>query len=321
MECGTGTSTAQSRPSSSQWVQTGQRAARQAPARLLPFVNAASHVTTQKSTLVSDASKRQTLQQLMLAAAALSSDATSHLVHPHRAGAALVQFPVADLRNSYYLVRAGEGQCEADNYVLTNTVFKTSTSNGLSKTGKRQVARQIVPALRELDACPDGGCWLWPSITQRSYQTAEILASLLGTGYSRIVPEYSFLDPRGVGSLEGLSYESANQQLQEGDLLSPNWRPRLGTDGTPNESSQDVLIRVRQVMSICETQWSNNNVIIISPDSDNLSILQAGVLGIDLRRHHDFAFAPGEVRPLQMAAEPTAVVSRSYTCRNPPKCF
>ncbi len=76
-----------------------------------------------------------------------------------------------------------------------------------------------------------------------------------------------------------------------------------------------------QVMSICETQWTNNNVIIISPDSDNLSILQAGVLGIDLRRHHDFAFAPGEVRPLQMAAEPTAVVSRSYTCRNPPKCF
>jgi len=57
-------------------------------------------------------------------------------------------------------------------------------------------ALQIVPALRELDACPDGGCWLWPSITQRSYQTAEILASLLGTGYSRIVPEYSFLDPR-----------------------------------------------------------------------------------------------------------------------------
>jgi len=40
-------------------------------------------------------------------------------------------------------VRAGEGQCEADNYVLTNTVFKTSTSNGLSKTGKRQVARQV----------------------------------------------------------------------------------------------------------------------------------------------------------------------------------
>lgn len=41
-------------------------------------------------------------------------------------------------------VRAGEGQSEADNYVLTNTVFKTSISNGLSSQGKRQVARQVV---------------------------------------------------------------------------------------------------------------------------------------------------------------------------------
>ena len=65
----------------------------------------------------------------------------------------------------------------------------------------RYCCLQIVPALRELDACPDGGCWIWPSITQRSYQTAEILASLLGTGYSRIVPEYSFLDPRQAFSL------------------------------------------------------------------------------------------------------------------------
>ena len=54
---------------------------------------------------------------------------------------------------------------------------------------------------------------------------------------------------RGVGSLEGLSYDAAGQQLREGDALSSNWRPRLGTDGTPNESSQDVLVRVRQVRS------------------------------------------------------------------------
>lgn len=40
-------------------------------------------------------------------------------------------------------VRAGEGQCEADNYYLTNSVFKTSVSNGLSTKGKRQVARQV----------------------------------------------------------------------------------------------------------------------------------------------------------------------------------
>lgn len=102
MECGTGTGTAHSRPSGSQLMQTGQRAARKA--RFLPIVNAASSANKQNAKLASDLSRRQTLQQLLLAAAALSLDVTSHVVHPHRAEAALVQFPAADLRNSYYLV-------------------------------------------------------------------------------------------------------------------------------------------------------------------------------------------------------------------------
>ena len=51
-----------------------------------------------------------------------------------------------------------------------------------------------------------------------------------------------------------------------------------------------------QVMSITETQYSGESVIIISPDSDNLSILQAALLGLDLRQHKEFAFQPGEVK-------------------------
>ena len=35
-----------------------------------------------------------------------------------------------------------------------------------------------------------------PRLIRRAYQSAEILAALLGLGQSRIVPEYSFLDPR-----------------------------------------------------------------------------------------------------------------------------
>lgn len=60
---------------------------------------------------------------------------------------------------------------------------------------RSQVIRETFPALEALGAC-DGGCWLWPSITQRSYETAELLSSLLGVGRNRIVPEYSFLDSR-----------------------------------------------------------------------------------------------------------------------------
>ncbi len=46
----------------------------------------------------------------------------------------------------------------------------------------------MVPALESLGACGDG-CWLWPSITQNAYQTAEIVAYTFGIGRSKIVPE------------------------------------------------------------------------------------------------------------------------------------
>lgn len=63
------------------------------------------------------------------------------------------------------------------------------------------------------------------------------------------------------------------------------------------------------------------NVICCAAEEVWHIMLQAGVLGIDLRRHRDFAFAPGEVRPLETAAEIAAPVSKSFTCRNPPRCF
>lgn len=55
-------------------------------------------------------------------------------------------------------------------------------------------------------------------------------------------------------------------------------------DGTPNESVQDVFVRVTQLMSILETQYAGNTVVIVSPDSDNLSVLQAGMVGLELKR-------------------------------------
>lgn len=52
----------------------------------------------------------------------------------------------------------------------------------------------------------------------------------------------------------------------------------------PYESVQDVFVRVTQLMSILETQYSGDTVVIVSPDSDNLSVLQAGLIGLELRR-------------------------------------
>ena len=148
--------------------------------KFAPFVSATANAQQHPSASATDPSKRSALQQIALAAAGLSVGTALNFSAPEASEAYLVQFPVADLRNQYYLVctstlciclaslqqtgvqlrkmdthtlfipslllqvRAGQGQCEADDYVLTNTVFKTSISNGLSSQGKRQVARQVV---------------------------------------------------------------------------------------------------------------------------------------------------------------------------------
>ena len=53
-----------------------------------------------------------------------------------------------------------------------------------------------------------------------------------------------------------------------------------------------------------------------------LAVLQCAVLGDDLRAHHKYAFAPGEVRELQLAAahEPDFFKSKTFKCVDPPKC-
>lgn len=62
--------------------------------------------------------------------------------------------------------------------INTNPVAKTSMDSGLSQRGKKQAVRSAFD-LKEMEAC-DRSCWIWPAITQRAYQTAEIIASVNG---------------------------------------------------------------------------------------------------------------------------------------------
>ncbi|PNH06265.1 hypothetical protein TSOC_007380 [Tetrabaena socialis] len=149
------------------------------------------------------------------------------LAAPGPSRASLVRFPADQLNNRYFLVRAGESYAESVGEPLTNPVWKTSERHGLSALGKEQVLLGLLPSLERMGACADG-CWLWPSITQNAYQTAEVLAYRLSMGRSRIVPEYSFLDPRGLGALENVRLQAAQEAVVAGDLLDPGWRPLRG---------------------------------------------------------------------------------------------
>lgn len=59
---------------------------------------------------------------------------------PPPAQAALVQFPCAELRNKYILIRAGESYSESQDTILTNPAWKTSMAAGLSERGKAQAS-------------------------------------------------------------------------------------------------------------------------------------------------------------------------------------
>ncbi|KAK1320868.1 hypothetical protein QJS10_CPA03g00411 [Acorus calamus] len=185
----------------------------------------------------------------------------------------------------YYLVRAGESEFERLGTINTNPVAKTSVDSGLSEEGKEQTLAAVV-SLRRAGAC-GGSCWIWPSITQRAYQTAEIIAAVLTlVGLAAILCQNTaFWMPvaweHSRDSLDSVS------EVYASDSISPNIKPPPMYDGTPNESVSDVFVRVTQLMSVIETQYSGDTIVIISPDSDNLTILQAGLIGLDLRRGWD----------------------------------
>jgi hypothetical protein len=231
----------------------------------------------------------------------------------------LVQFPAAKLNSTYWLVRAGLSEAESQGFVLSNPVAKTSMTSGLCSLGKRQIIDTTLPMLLTSGAC-ENGCWLWPGMATNSYQTAEILAEQFGLGRNRIVPEFSKLDSRGVGALEGGDLTVVRAEVAAGDAASADWRPPRGENGTPNESVLDVMTRGRELLSLLETQFQGQNVVIIAPDSDNLSILQAAVLGVDLREHGKYGFAPGEARILERSTLPWDDSPRTIPCPNPPKC-
>uniref|UniRef100_A0A2P2JRQ0 Phosphoglycerate mutase n=1 Tax=Rhizophora mucronata TaxID=61149 RepID=A0A2P2JRQ0_RHIMU len=93
-------------------------------------------------------------------------------------GRGLFQMPPPRLSNEYYLVRAGESEFEGLGIINTNPVAKTSVDSGLSEKGKKQTLRAALE-LKAMGACASG-CWIWPSITQRAYQAAEIISAING---------------------------------------------------------------------------------------------------------------------------------------------
>ncbi len=156
--------------------------------------------------------------------------------------------------------------------------------------------QSIAAAVALKNANVEYDAWIWPSISTNCMETAEVLANELYIRRERIVPEFSFLDARGLGTLDGKPQRIVHASLSDLDKYDINTRPEPAEDGTPNDSVSDVFVRVRQLLSKLETQYFGERIVLIAPGSDPLSVLQCALMDMDLRQHQAFSFAPGELR-------------------------
>ena len=86
------------------------------------------------------------------------------------------------------------------------------------------------------------------------------------------------------------------------EVEGANYRPPPAKDGTPSDSINDVLVRANQLVATMESMYSGENILIVAPDSEILSILTAALSDKDpdsaLPTHAKFFYTNGEFRRL-----------------------
>jgi hypothetical protein len=96
-----------------------------------------------------------------------------------------------------------------------------------------------------------------------------------------------------------------------------NFRPKPTFDGTPTESVSDVLVRGNQLVSTIESMYSGENVVIVSPDSEVLSVIQAALADENpddsLPCHDRFNFKNGEAKRLQYVVKTSDLLVTGQT--------
>uniref|UniRef100_A0A7S2UCM5 Uncharacterized protein n=1 Tax=Attheya septentrionalis TaxID=420275 RepID=A0A7S2UCM5_9STRA len=210
----------------------------------------------------------------------------------------LIRFPCTEgLGNTYHFLRAGESLLEAQNVWSTNPLFLTNREAALSDHGMEQVkeacgrfeTEKIVPTVVRY------------SLAANAVDTANIVGRDLKIGRDRLVPEFNFMDPRALGKYDFLPRDETEAAIwaldaDEAGEYGTGGRPPPNEDGTPDETLSDQVIRLRQLMSVLETQYSGDTILLIFPDSTGPALLMALIGGIPLNRVHELNMEAGETR-------------------------
>lgn len=139
------------------------------------------------------------------------------------------------------------------------------------------------------------------AIAASSSDTSNLVSRELKVGRDRLVPEFNYLEPRAAGKWDMLDQDAtenavAAMDYREGGAQGREGRPPPNEDGTPNETLADVGTRLRQLLSVMETQYSGDSVLVVACDSTTLALLSCMMAGIPFNEVHELDFRPGEVR-------------------------
>jgi len=101
--------------------------------------------------------------------------------------------------------------------------------------------------------------------------TADLLATTLIMARDRVLPEFTYLDQRGVGLWDSGDFNIVEPAVWAMDYMEAGrqgtgGRPPPNEDGTPNETLGDQFVRLRQFLSLQESRTSGENILVIFAD-------------------------------------------------------
>eukprot|EP00804_Cyclotella_cryptica_P001723 CCRYP_009100-RC/>CCRYP_009100-RC protein AED:0.04 eAED:0.04 QI:96/1/1/1/0.71/0.62/8/2625/521 len=210
----------------------------------------------------------------------------------------LARFPCKEpLLNTYHFMRSGSSLLEEENIWSTNPLFLTNREAALSEFGESQV-RNACKMLLSSGISPTVVRY---SLAAACVDSANIVGEELKVGRDRLVPEFNYMDPRAIGRWD---FAALNQTMEavwamdekEAGPYGNGGRPPPNEDGTPAETLSDQVVRLTNLLSVLETLYSGDNVLLIFPDGTGPALLSCLIGGIPLNRVHEFNYQPGEVR-------------------------
>ncbi len=92
------------------------------------------------------------------------------------------------------------------------------------------------------------------SLAASAMDSATIVIRELKLGRDRLLPEFTFMDPRAVGQWDMLNWRDTEAAVWAMDALEAGKsgtgaRPPPNEDSTPNETLEDQAVRLRQLLS------------------------------------------------------------------------